>query len=695
MLLYALTVFLSAFLLFQIQPMIAKVILPWFGGSAAVWTTCLVFFQVVLLLGYLYAHWIVRYVRPRARMLLHVGLLLISAISLPVMPKQSWKPLGTDQPTLRILALLLTTVGLPYFLLSTTGPLLQFWYTERPHRDPGTSSPKSAASKPLPYWLYSLSNAGSMLALISYPVLVEPLLRSRQQLLGWSSAYVIFAVLCATVALRSRYQEQPSPHGLTANRRLEETARPGWRLHALWTALAACSSCLLLAVTNHLTQNVAAVPLLWLLPLTVYLMSFIVCFGARSWQWNRSFLPLPALAIISMAYAFATGSEDTSAKVLIGLFTAGLFVCCLFCHGELSRLKPDPRYLTSFYLMISLGGALGGSFVALFAPYAFRGHYELAIGIVLCAILALFLLYRDPRQRGWEPAWLVLLGLTFGLSVYLGREVREWTRNARLVVRNFYGSLQVTDADDSDDSDTDGPVRTLTNGTIMHGEQFLDAERRTRPTTYYGLSSGVGLAIRTSQSHPHLRVGAIGLGAGTLASYGRPGDSYQFYEINPLVIKVAHSQFTYLKDSKATVQVVLGDARLSLEREPKQSFDVLAVDAFSSDSIPVHLLTKEAFDLYFHHLKDDGVLAIHVSNRYVDLEPVVARAAAALGKEAMVVDSDEDESQALAAASWVLVSGNHAFFQSPLIEAQAKPVEKRARLRMWTDDYSSLYPLLR
>jgi SAM-dependent methyltransferase len=651
-----------------------------------------VFFQVVLLLEYLYAHWTVRYLRPKGRMLLHVGLLLVSVLSLPVMPKQSWKPLGTDQPTLQILVLLLVTVGLPYFLLSTTGPLLQFWYTERPRRGSDTSSPKISASKSLPYWLYSLSNAGSMLALISYPALVEPSLRTRQQLLGWSSGYVVFAVLCAIVALRSRYQGQADPEVSSVDRRLAEAARPGWRLHALWVALAACSSCLLLAVTNHLTQNVAAVPLLWLLPLTVYLLSFIVCFGANSWQWSRSFLPFPALAIVSMAYAFAAGSEDISAKVLIGLFTGGLFVCCLFCHGELSRLKPHPRYLTSFYLMIALGGALGGSFVALLAPYAFRGHYELPIGLVLCAVLALFLLYRDSGHRGWEPAWVALLGLTLALTVYMAREVGDGTRHARLVVRNFYGSLRVSDADDSD---TDGRVRTLTNGTIMHGEQFLDAARRTQPTTYYGPDSGVGLALRTRQSHPHERVGAIGLGTGTLASYGRPGDDYQFYEINPLVIQVANSQFTFLKDSEARVQVALGDARLSLEREPKQSFDVLAVDAFSSDSIPVHLLTREAFVLYFHHLKDGGVLAVHVSNRYVDLQPVVARAAEALGKEAKVVDTDEDALQALAAASWVLVSSRRAFFESPLIKGQAKPVEKRARLRMWTDDYSSLYPLLR
>ena len=692
MLLYALTVFLSAFLLFQIQPMIARVILPWFGGSAAVWTTCLVFFQAVLLLGYLYAHWTARYLRPRARTLLHVGLLLVSAVSLPVMPRESWKPLGTDQPTLRILALLFTTVGLPYFLLSTTGPLLQFWYTERLHRHTETSSSTDVASKPLPYWLYALSNAGSMLALISYPVLVEPVLRTRQQLLGWSSGYVAFLVLCATVALRSQHQEQPAPKGLTVNRTLENAARPGWGLHALWVALAACSSALLLAVTNHLTQNVAAIPLLWLLPLSVYLMSFILCFGANSWQWTRSFLPLPAIAILAMAYAFAGSSEDTSEKVLILLFTTGLFVCCIFCHGELARLKPDPRHLTSFYLMIALGGALGGSFVALLAPYAFRGYYELPIGIVLCAVLALFILYRDSRQRWWDPAWLVLLGLTLALMVYLAREVREGSSDCRLVVRNFYGSLQVSD---SADSETEGALRTLTNGTIMHGEQFLNARQRTRPTSYYGPNSGVGLAIRTSQSHPDQRVGAIGLGAGTLASYGRPGDSYRFYEINPLVIKVANTQFTFLRDSKAKVQVVLGDARLSLEREPKQNFDVLAVDAFTSDSIPVHLLTKEAFLLYFHHLNDTGVLAVHVSNRYVDLEPVVARAAEALGKEAMVVDSDDNESQALSAASWVLVSGSHEFFKSPLIEHAARPIETGSKLRLWTDDYSSLYPLLK
>ena len=636
---YALTIFLSAFLLFQVEPMIAKMIVPWFGGSASVWTTCLLFFQTVLLLGYLYAHWSTARLRPTIKGRVHVGLLVVSVAALPSLialrsgAGSHWAPTGNEEPTGRILLVLLATIGLPYFLLSTTGPLLQAWVTSL-RRGRGS-----------PYRLYALSNAGSLLALLGYPLLVEPTLTLRQQAVIWSAAYLAFVGLCGLIALRQPRTETAPDAALPTER---QSVRPGFGLHLLWLGLAAVPSVLLLAVTNHLSQNVAAIPFLWVLPLTLYLLSFILCFGPAQWEWRPAFLPLPALAVGAMAYAYSiqfdTGS--TGILTLIAVFALGLSACCVLCHGELARLKPPAHYLTSFYLMMSLGGALGGAFVALIAPRIFSGYWELPLAIGACAVVALFVLYREPRRGWWyEWSWLTGAALTIGLIMFLARDVRNTVKSFQLTTRNFYGVLRVSD---SDDPTARGATRTLTNGTIDHGEQFLDPRRRRQPTTYYGPTSGVGLAIREAQARGPVRVGVIGLGTGTLASYGRPQDWFRFYDINPRVVQIANTQFTFLHDCPATHDVVLGDARLSLEREPSQQFDVLAVDAFAGDSIPIHLLTEEAFRLYFRHLKPGGVLAVHVTNLYLDLQPVVALSAQAVGKETRLVETTADEDADLA-----------------------------------------------
>ncbi len=582
MLLYAVTIFGSAFLLFQVQPIIAKIILPWFGGSASVWITCLLFFQLVLLLGYFYAHLLIQRLCSKMQTRTHVLLLASSILVLPIFPKDAWKPLGSEDPTFRILGLLGTTVGLPYFVLSTTGPLLQAWYAR-------------AGRGAVPYRLFALSNAGSMLGLLSYPVIVEPVLSTRHQAVSWSLMYVGLCVLCATVALRFR-SEAPVE-------RVEPQAAPGGNVKLLWVLLAVCASSLLFAITNHLSQNVAAIPFLWVLPLSLYLLSFILCFEGKGWYRRNPFLYLWVIALGGMSYALSPDSVNASLMVLIPLYSAGLFLCCMVCHGELARLKPHPAHLTSFYLMCSAGGAMGGIFVGLLAPHVFRGYFELPIAMTGCAVLVLVTIHRDPSsalyKARWRPAWLALVALTATLIAYLAVEIRKSTLQARVRVRNFYGVLRIID---SETPVLERARRKLVHGTINHGVEFLAPDRRRLPTTYYGPGSGVGLALHEAQQRRGLRVGVIGLGAGTIACYGRPGDRYTFYEINPLVIRLAKTEFRFLQDSAAKVDIVLGDARLSLEREPTRAFDVLAVDAFSGDSIPVHLLTQEAFALYFRHL---------------------------------------------------------------------------------------------
>jgi len=675
MILFALTVFSSALLLFLVQPVIARVLLPWFGGGASVWAVCLVFFQTELFLGYLYAHWSVSRLRPRTQAFVHGCLIGASFISLFFLNRH-WAFYETGDPALRILTLLLLMVGLPYFTLSATGPLLQAWLTL--HGSAGKEEVK-------PYRLYALSNAGSLIALLGYPTLVEPYLTLKHQLSGWTFCYIGFGVLCSMVATRIRVLPQPAlPEAAPGTQ--DKTAEPTLRRKLLWLALSACPSILLLAVTNHLTQNVAAIPFLWLLPLSLYLLSFIICFGPGEWSWSKSFLPLPTLTIAAMVFALTAVSTDLDLNVLIPLFCTGLFVACMMCNGELARLKPDPRHLTTFYLMISLGGALGSVFVGLIAPRLFNGFYELQIGIGAYAVLAWAVFYRDEPIRA-SAGWLTLGVLTLAFLLSMGLDVRTKGKASLLAARNFYGALAVSE-ETLEDTETG---RVLVNGTITHGAQFLNPAKSGQATTYYGLNTGIGLTMSTTQGRSPQRVGIIGLGAGTMAAYGRPGDVYRFYDINPLVMNVARSEFSFLNNSKARIETALGDARLLLQREENQNFDVLVVDAFSGDAIPVHLLTLEAFKLYFRHLKPDGVLAVHVSSLYLSLEPVVKLAANALGKRAGVVLNPEDEKNYVFGSTWVLVTGRPDFFKSPLLRKTAMSIKPSPRVRLWTDDFSNLY----
>jgi SAM-dependent methyltransferase len=668
-LLFATTIFLGAFLLFLIEPLIAKLILPWFGGSAAIWATCLVFFQTALLLGYLYADATIRRLSPKRQSVLHLGLLLASLLWLPIAPQLFWRSHVTVDPAWRILGLLTFSIGLPFLLLSSTSPLLQTWYARRA---PGRS----------PYYLFALSNLASLLALLSFPFLIEPRLSSRHQAALWSMGYGLFALFCALSAWISRGYHPIAP---TLPETPPEDAPPASSTKILWLSLSACGSMMLLAVTNHLSDNVAPVPLLWVVPLTLYLLSFAIVFAKRRLYSRWLAARFMAVALGAAGYAIYDSSITHAIQISVPLFCTALFVVCLFCHGELVQRKPAVRYLTSFYLVISLGGALGAVCVGLLAPHILSGIFELPIVLLLAAILAAVVLWSE----GWS-ARLFWACVSVCMCAVLVMNVRTMRDGTVAMMRNFYGALRIQEFKIG----LQLPYRSLVNGTIEHGAQYLAFPENRNPTTYYGRRSGVGLALRFCCDGPK-RVGVIGLGAGTLAAYGKTGDTFRFYEINPQVVQVANGWFTFLKQSPAKTEIVLGDARLSLESEPSQQFDVLAVDAFSGDAIPVHLLTKEAFAVYFRHLKPDGILAIHTSNTYLKLAPVVKLLAEDAEYATRLISSDEEVTMMVSPADWVLVTRNQEFLNKPETFTGSENITVPPRLLLWTDDYNNLFDILR
>jgi len=634
----------------------------------------MLFFQAGLLLGYLYAHALTRLFSIKRQAVFHTVLLSASLFLLPIFPNSRWQPAPGEDPTWRVFAVLAAAVGLPYIMLSATSPLLQSWYSR-------------TQSGALPYRYFALSNAGSLVALIGYPIWIEPYLTGHQQTWGWSAAFALFVLCCVVTAL----------YAARAPVRAETLARePKSRLSRaqvlLWLALPACASALLLTVTNLLTQNVAPMPLLWVLPLGVYLLTFIFCFESSRWYSRMLFLPLvlPALACL----VAVTGPLDNDRiTVQVPLLSTALFVCCMACHGELARLKPGAHHLTAFYLFLSAGGVMGGIFVALFAPHFFPSMYENPITFVGCAALLLCVLWRE--RAAWRSPnlgfalWMFALSASFLFAVYVAKRTWMEARSSRLMVRNFYGALRV-----NDEKSGIHMARDLMHGTITHGIQFLDPVLRHFPTTYYAHNSGIGLTWRVLARSGPLRMGVVGLGAGTLAAYGRGGDVLRFYDINPLVIDIAKNQFTYVYDCAAHVDIVLGDARLSLAREPNQQFDILVIDAFSGDSIPVHLLTREAFAIYWRHLKPNGVLAVHVSNRYLNLSPVVMLAAKESGKRVFEVDNDDDDNREIYGANYVLVTSRPNFFDQPEFRGRLLAINVPTNLRTWTDDYSNLWQVL-
>jgi SAM-dependent methyltransferase len=681
MILYATAIFLGAFLLFLVQPIIAKQILPWFGGSAAVWATCMVFFQMTLLVGYAYADLSTRKLAPRRQMIVHLTLLVLSLLALPIMPDASWKPAGDDNPSWRILGLLAVTIGLPYFVLSSTSPLMQAWFARR-------------YQHAIPYRLFALSNFASLLALLAYPVLLEPWISTVTQSISWSVLYAGFAILCGTAAVTSA-RHAPAP--ATDH---EDTAIAGpppttGRL-LLWMLLGGTATFMLLAVTNHICQNIASLPFLWILPLTLYLASFIFCFDHPRWYQRTIFLALLAVALPAMAYY----SSSLNLKVAIPIYLAGLFVSCMFCHGELTLLKPAPRHLTTFYLMISLGGAVGGLLVGLVAPYVFDSYFELAIGLVVAALLLLvrtasvqwpeLRLPGGRRTARWSPRWLAIslaVAVVGATAWWAEQGVDYQVSDARVMMRNFYSAIKTRDYTD--------PLRfrSLVHGGIMHGGQLLEPGRSMEPSSYFGAKSGYGLMFASLPPEPR-KVGIIGLGAGSIIAYGRKGDTFRFYEINPQVVELAKKEFSFIAETPAKIEIVMGDGRLSLEREEGQQFDVIAMDAFSGDSIPLHLLTHEAMTTYLRHLKPGGVIAFQATNRFINIQPVVASLAFERGLTAVLI-SDEGGSENgpdywNSRTDQVLVSANPAFLQAPAIRDEGTPIEVPAGFRVWTDDFNNL-----
>ncbi|MGH8703420.1 MAG: spermidine synthase [Burkholderiales bacterium] len=670
MLLHAATIFLSAFLLFLVQPVIAKQILPWFGGAAAVWAICLVFFQSVLLFGYAYSDWTTRLLAPRRQAWLHIALLAASLLMVPIIPDARWKP-GADggEPTLLILGLLGATIGLPYFLLSTTSPLVQAWFWQ-------------GFRHAVPYRLFALSNFASLLALLSYPVLVEPFLPLAAQSWLWSIAYCAFALLCGATAFLSTRGPAAAPAQVAqAGDREEKTPAIGDRL--LWIVLSAMGSCLLLAVTNHLTQNIASIPFLWVVPLSLYLVTFILCFDHPRWYHRGVFITLAAVLLPVMAWY----SDSLDLWSAAPLYAAGLFVCCMFCHGELTRLKPGPRHLTTFYLMVSIGGAIGALLVGVAAPSLLSGYYELGITLTACAVL---LYHRTLAGRSWLAT--ATLAVVVATATFTVMGVTDYLQHTRVVVRNFYGVVRTRDYT------SPVPFRAMYHGGINHGGQLLDSALRSRPTSYFAPSSGYGRVFASLPDAPR-RVGVLGLGAGALAAYARTGDVFRFYEIDPQVAAVAVSEFSYLRDSPAQTDIVLGDGRLSLEREPPQNYDLLAIDAFSGDSIPMHLITREAMAAYVRHLKPDGVIVFQATNRFVDIAPVVERLAAEFGLTAVLVadaaENDDGADYWVSATDQIIVTKNARLLAAEPIQSVAQPIPPRPDFRVWTDDFYNLLRILK
>jgi SAM-dependent methyltransferase len=661
---YAATVFLSAFLLFLVQPLIAKQILPWFGGSAAVWATCMVFFQSVLLAGYAYADALVRWVHPAAQRWGHTAMLAASLAALPIVPALAWKPSGEADPMLLILGLLATTIGLPYFLLSATSPLLQAWFPR-------------GFSEGTPYRLFAVSNLAAVIALLAYPFAIEPWLPVRAQTLAWSAAYALFAVLCAVAA---RHAARPAGNAAAAAP-VGGTA-PTWRTRAAWLVLATMGSFMLLAVTNHLCQNVASVPFLWVAPLSLYLFTFVLCFDTRGWYRRELFVTLLAAFVLGMALML----DSLELHIVAPLFLGGLFVACMFLHGELAALRPDPRHLTGYYLVMSLGGALGGVLVGIVAPLALPGYFELGLGLAACAALGLVRTLRPPS------AYAASFAIALPVAVWGSfNQMDAFTDGAILTSRNFFGVISV--------SDFHGLTtwRSLRHGAILHGGQYLRPEsRRLDPSTYYSPRSGVGIALETLD-RPSRKLGVVGLGAGTIAAYGRAGDTMRIYELDPEIVDIARAHFTFLRESKAEVQIALGDARLSLEREPPQAFDLLAVDAFSGDAIPAHLLTSEAFDVYLRHLKPHGLLLIHATNRYLELPPVIARLAADKGLHSVLVSDDgaTHEDTHASRSDWVALARSPAYLAKLASAPGASTLVPDGRAPLWTDDFNNLFRILK
>ena len=669
-LLFGSAIFLGSFLLFLVEPIAAKQLLPALGGSAAVWITCLVFFQTALLLAYLYAHWLAQ----RSFWNLHFLLLgLASASAFAWAFHTADLSAASQHPVSAIFVALALSIGLPFLALGATSPLLQVWLAR-------------LETGAIPYRLFALSNLASLLALALYPSLLEPHFTLKAQRLTWSCGFAVFALISAALTLKTR---SASPASSELRLEVESSIAPAPLLHKLlWVLLPMGAAMQLSAVTSYITQNIAAIPLLWILPLAVYLITLILAFQFPRLLPRGILVRLLVVMLAGLGYALSQSDVSWPLRVSLPLFLAEVFVSCLFCHTEAYALRPKrPSQSTLFYLFFAAGGALGSFLIGIASPLIFSFNYDLALTFFVTALLALAVTWSSgwPQRMLWTTASVLMLVLVFMLQV-------AYHRDTPFAVRNFYASLRVRQSLSAFPGAT---LRTLTNGTIQHGTQIFSPELRKTPTTYYAEDSGVGLAIRFCCNGDARNIGVVGLGTGTIAAYGQPGDRIRFYEINPAVAPIAQNIFTYIRESGAQISTVEGDARSSLAHESPQNFDVLVIDAFSGDAIPIHLLTTHAIDLYKRHLAPGGILAFHISNQHVDLEPEIALLANAAGMHVRRVVSLADEQRGEYTATWMLLTEDPAFFEKPEIAPHAKVPHQDVNARLWTDDYSSLLPLIR
>jgi hypothetical protein len=712
---FGVALFSSAFLLFWIEPLFARMALPRLGGSQGVWNTCLVFFQASLLLGYTYAHLLARYLPLRGQVLVHLAVLAVGAAFLPIAMSAGWAPPADGSPVLPLLALLTVTLGWPFFALSANAPLLQHWFSFTSHRQ--------AAN---PYMLYAASNAGSLAALLAYPFLLEPQFSLSRQSALWSFG---FFTLAAMIAIAGTYPARLRATSVQA-RATVQTSSVGWRLRLTWLVYAAIPSSLLLGVTGYVTTDIASIPLLWIAPLALYLATFVLIFAARPpipHIWMIRALPG---AIVLAAAGFWLAPLSLAAAIAAH-FTA-FFIVAMACHGELARLRPDVSRLTEFYFWMSLGGVIGGALTALVSPLVFNGiiEYPLVLGlaclvqpdraadkklraiqIALLAAAILVVLVEPAAHFGplmsaslslWAIAMIAvfafqpkafnpaLLALALLLASFVGHTI--YTRDGTVIWRgrSFYGAYVVTQ------DDTHG-YRLMFHGTTLHGVELLKAPPQ--PLTYYAHGGPLGDAMRALGPRAH-SIAAVGLGIGSVACYARPDQSWTFFEIDGLVADVAARSglFRELPQCAPQAKIVLGDGRLSLERQPAHRYDLLILDAFSSDAIPVHLVTREAFASYVRALKPHGAIALHITNRYFDLAPIIAR----IAPEAGLVAYDWDfkppaktDFAILSVSHWIVLAKSAADLGAIAADGHWTRRVADPKVRLWTDDYSNLLAALR
>jgi hypothetical protein len=717
--------FIGSAQLFIVQPMIAKAVLPLLGGTPAVWNTCMVFFQLALLAGYLYAHAGAKLFGARRQALVHIPVVLVSLFALPIAIAPGTVPPPSANTSWWLLQLLVQTVGIPFFVVSTTAPMLQRWFATTGH--------PSARD---PYFLYAASNAGSLLALVGYPLIVEPTLRLGEQSQLWSVGYSVLAILTAACAAGLWWSSSRIATPVEEHVPEPDTPAPSLHDRVRWTALSFAPSSLLLGVTTFVTTDIAAVPLLWVAPLAIYLLTFVLVFSRRTLIPHAAvvralpIIVLPVTMMIGLSTQLSTGLQ-----LFVHLMT--FFVAAMACHGELARSRPAAKHLTEFYLFMSIGGALGGLFNALVAPVAFSSVIEYPLALAVACFLAI------PHRSAWtlRHAWrdvavaAAIGGVTAGLLFVFQRGImhgrvgmtvlflipavacfrfsRQPVRFAlgvlvmvvasgtymdafnRLVVRerSYFGVHRVT-------MDASGERRLFAHGNTLHGGQFIGTDRSRDPLTYYHRASPIGQALSaTGISRRH--IGVVGLGIGTLAAYGEPGQDWVFYEIDPAVERIARDSryFTYLADSRANVSVVLGDARLSLANARPAAYDLLVLDAFSSDAIPVHLLTGEALQLYREKLAPGALIAFHISNRHLDLEPVLGNLAAAAGMASLtqlhVAPPGAATNEYKLSSQWVLLAPTAADLAAFAADARWRATRQQPGAAVWTDDFSNVLSVMR